>query len=443
MTSPRHPGARAPSRTTRRHPATPALQMTRLPGGLRVVSATMPDRASMALGIWVGTGSRYESAPTNGAAHFIEHLLFKGTSRRTAREISEAVEGCGGYLNAFTSEEHTCFHARAHHRQFPILADVLSDMFLHSTFLPREIAREREVIREEIAMYYDQPSQYVHEILNAATWPQQPLGRSITGTRETLRNLNRTSLLKHLNTHYSASNTVIAAAGPVDHETVVRYLAPRFRRYRTSPPPGFSPAQPSSRPPTIALHSRTCEQTQVALGFRTCSRHDPLRYSLRLLNAVVGENMSSRLFQSLREDRGLAYSIHSSLSFWEDAGDLVIGSGLDDKDLEGALRLIRRELRALTLRPIPRSEFARARDFVLGQLELSLESTENQMMTLGEQVLAYGRPFSLVEMQAPLLQVTPASIQTAARMFFVPDRCTLAVISPRKSKAGLNGLLGG
>ena len=308
----------------------------------------MPHMASVSLGLWVGMGSRYEPAEVNGVCHFIEHLLFKGTKRRSAREISQAVEGIGGYLNAFTSEEVTCFHARASAGRLEELLDVLVDMFLHSRFAPADIAKERDVIKEEIAMYLDQPQQQVQELLNATFWPGQPLGRPITGTARTLDVMRRRHLAGYLRENYVTGNTVIAAAGRLEHRQLLQAVARYAPHFTPGRRPQFAPAHSRQRAPLIRLITRKTEQTQIALGIRTCSRHDERRYALRLLNTILGENMSSRLFQVVREDRGLAYSIYSTASFFDDAGDLVISAGLDTDNLLSTLRLIMRELRRLT-----------------------------------------------------------------------------------------------
>lgn len=398
--------------------------------------------ASAAVGIWVGVGGRYESARRNGVSHFIEHMLFKGTARRSAREISEAVEGVGGYLNAFTSEENTCFHARAHHSRLEDLVDVLADMFLNSAFDPAEIDKEREVIKEEYTMYRDQPAQAVQELLNEASWPGHPLGRPLTGTPRTIDSLERADFLDHLATHYVAGTTVVAAAGHVEHAALVRLVKSRLGRFRPGTRPGFEPAPARKSGPVIRLHTRKTEQTQMALGIRTCSRHDPRRFALRLLNALLGESMSSRLFQTVREDRGLVYSIYSSTSFWEDTGDLVISAGLDPEKLNETLKLIANELHGLREKAPGKLEFNRARDYVIGQMDLALEGTENRMMALGEHLLGYGTVISPDATRQRLAKVTPAEIRAAARDFFHPEQATLALISPRRRIPGAIRILG-
>lgn len=413
----------------------------RITNGLTIATAEMPHMTSVSVGLWVGVGSRYEAAEINGVCHFIEHLLFKGTKKRTAKEISEAVEGIGGYLNAFTSEEATCFHARACHDRFEDLLDVLIDMLHNSKFSPAEIVKERQVIKEEIAMYLDEPHHLVQELLNATIWPGQPLGRPITGTNETLDALDRGKLVGYLSGNYVAGKTVLVATGKVKHQQVMKAANRCARHFQNGSGPVFAPAQNGQNAPRLKLFTKDTEQTQLALGIRTCSRHDERRYALRLLNTILGENMSSRLFQIIREDRGLAYSIYSAPSSFEDTGDLVISAGLDTDNLPKTLRLIVQELRRLVKTAPSRSELRRARDYVLGQIDLGQESTENQMNWIGEQLLGYGRIFSPKEIKRRLGEVTPAQIRSVAGDFFRPERLNLALVTPLKSDKHLARLL--
>ena len=414
---------------------------TRLPNGLTIATAAMPFMASVSVGIWVGVGSRYEAAELNGACHFIEHMLFKGTSKRTAEEISQAVEGVGGYLNAFTSEEMTCFHARAHADRFDDLLDVLADMVLRSKFAPAELAKEREVIKEEVVMYRDQPQQLVQEVLNATLWPGHPLGRSVTGDEKALDALSRAKLLAYLKNNYLASNTLIVVAGNVTHRRAVKAVSRHAKFFKIGPRPQFTPVKVNQREPRVNLNTRKVEQTQLALGIHTCSRHDERRHALRLLNTILGENMSSRLFQVIREERGLAYSIYSTPSFYDDTGDLVISAGLDTENLPQTLRLIVRELKCFTEAPPSAAELRRARDYTIGQIDLSLESTDNQMNWLGEQLLGYGKIFQPAEVKHRLRAVTAGQIRAVARDFFRPERLNLALVSPLKTDARLKHLL--
>ncbi|MBL9134494.1 MAG: insulinase family protein [Verrucomicrobiales bacterium] len=412
-------------------------RVSQLPNGLRIVTTSMPGMASVSVGLWIAVGGRYETADLNGVAHFIEHMLFKGTRRRSALKISQDVEGIGGYLNAFTSEDHTCFYSKALRDRYEDLIDVLFDMLLNSRFAPDDIRREREVIREEVAMYLDQPQQHVQELFNETLWPDHPLGRPLTGTLKSIARIGRGEMKRFLERHYGAPAMVVTAAGALDHAKIVEAVRQRTRHLGVRDRFTYIPFLHPPAGPFIRLHSKATEQSQIALGFRTCSRHDPQRYAVRLLNIVLGENMSSRLFQNIREDRGLVYSIYSSPSFWDDVGDMVISAGLDAEKLEPVIRLVMREVRSLTEKLVPKAEIRRALDYAIGQMELSLENTENHMMWLGEQMTTTGNLLTKTRIKDDLARVTAADIRAAARAYLSMDRCALAVVSPVRSDRGL------
>ncbi|MBM3840067.1 MAG: insulinase family protein [Verrucomicrobia bacterium] len=418
-------------------------RMSRHQNGLTVITAEMPHMASVSIGIWVGVGGRYEPAPLSGVSHFIEHMLFKGTRRRTAKQISQDIEGVGGYLNGFTTEESTCFYAKARHDRFRDLLDVLMDMFLNSTFDPVEIDKERSVIKEELAMYLDQPQHHVQELLNETLWPDHPLGRSLTGTNETLDAMRRADILRYLRQTYVSNRAVVAAAGNLSHDKFVKSVHRFARGFLQGARPRFAPVTHAQTAPRVCLFTKAVEQTQIALGIRACSRHDERRFALRLLSTILGENMSSRLWQILREERGLAYSIGSSISCFDDVGTLTISAGLDTEKVGEALRLTVREMKRLSSAAAPAAEFRRARDYVIGQIDLSLENTENQMMWLAEQFLGDGKILSPAEIKQRLSTVTANEVRAAARDFFRPERFSLALVSPLKKTAPLSKLLVG
>jgi predicted Zn-dependent peptidase len=412
-------------------------QVTQLENGLTVATAEMPHMASVSLGLWVAAGGRCEPVELNGVCHFIEHMVFKGTRRRSARQISQAVEGIGGYMNAYTSEETTCFYSRAHHDHLDALLDVLGDMILNSTFERLDIDRERNVIKDEVAMYLDQPHIHVQELLNATLWPDQPLGRPLTGTPNSLDRLQRKQLVRFMGEHYIAPATLIVAAGCVTHARFLKLVAPLAARFIPGARPHYFPAHNGQTRPQVKVCTKDVEQTQLALGVRTCSRHDSRRFALRLLNTILGENMSSRLFQVIREDRGLAYNISSAISFFDDTGDLVISAGLDTGSLPETLRLILREFRNMAERAPSPAELRRARDYVLGQFDLSLEGTENQMMWLGEQVLGHRRIIPPAEIKRRIARVTSTEIRSVAADFFRRDRLNLALVTPLRRAGNL------
>jgi predicted Zn-dependent peptidase len=415
---------------------------TQLDNGLTVVTKSMAQRASVSVGVWVGVGSRFEPARLNGVCHFIEHMLFKGTRRRTPRQISQAVEGIGGYLNAFTSEDHTCYYSKAPHDRFPELLNVLMDMLLNSTFPAAEIRKERSVIKEEILMYLDQPHQHVQEVLNEVLWPDHPLGRNIVGTDETLDRMSRSHLVTFLQNNYHAGNTVIAAAGNLKHDAIVAEVSRYAKRFPKAAKPLVMPSvEVNQTEPWLRLVTRDTEQTQLAMGIRACSRHDERRHALRVLNAILGENMSSRLFQVIREDHGLVYNIYSSVSLFEDVGSLTISAGLDTEALPKALRLIVQEFQRLREKPPTSAELRHAREYLLGQIDLNLEGTENQMMALGEQQLGYGSVSSPAGVKKKIAAITAAQVRQVARDFLRPENICLALVSPLKNDRGLKKAL--
>ncbi len=416
-------------------------ELTRLPNGLTIATSSMPHMTSVSVGLWVAVGGRFEPAPLSGAAHFIEHMLFKGTKKRTAAEISQAVEGLGGYLNAFTTEETTCFFSKAHHGRFDELLEALVDMFLHSKFDPKELAKERNVIKEELAMYLDQPQQHVQELLNETMWPDQPLGRSLTGTNETLDAMGRAELVRFMTTNYNTNSAVVAVAGNIDHGTVVKAVNRYAKAFPVNPRPQFVPATSDQSAPRVRLFSKETEQTQIALGIRSYSRHDPKRFALRVLNVVLGENMSSRLFQTIREEHGLAYNIGSQASALDDTGALTISAGLETDRIEKALKLTMRELSTLIKKPVGAAELRRARDYVTGQCDLSMENTENQMIWVGEQFIGHGKVEAPEVFKKEIEAVTPSQVRAVARDLLRPERMNLALVSPLKKADHLARLL--
>jgi predicted Zn-dependent peptidase len=408
-------------------------KIAQLANGLTLATASMPHMASVSLGIWVGVGGRYEPAALSGASHFIEHMLFKGTRKRSAKQISEDIEGIGGDLNAYTSEEVTCYFVKGCHDRFDTMFEVMRDMFFHSRFELGEFEKERGVILEELAMCVDQPQQYVLELLNEVCWPGHPLGRNITGSEQTLKALTRDQVVAFRREHYVGGNTLITVAGRFDYPRVLAAMARFARSLRPGRRADFVPVPDHQERPRLKLRTRATEQTQLALGIRTCSRHDERRFALRLLNCLLGENMSSRLFQVIREDRGLAYSIGSSLGVFDDTGTLTISAGLETEKLGPTLKLIQKELKGFTETAPALGELRRARDYLIGQMELSLENTANQMNWIGEQWLGYGKLIPLTVVKDHLLQVKPLEIRAAARDFFRPERLNLALVSPLKS----------
>lgn len=423
-----------------------SARFTTLPNGLRVASIAMPSSQTVAVGIWSAVGGRHEAGHEGGVSHFLEHLLFKGTKKRTARQISEEIEGVGGDLNAFTSEERTCYHAAASMEHLERITGVLSDMYRHSVLDPEEVERERNVIAEEIEMVRDEPSQHVHELLCAETWNGDALGRPITGTKQSLSAISRKDLTRHLRSHYTGARTILSVAGAtdvLDHEKIVKLAAKELGRI----PKGCT--APVSRPPRrqssprIVIETRDSQQTQLALSFRALGARDPRRFAASLLHVILGGNMSSRLFQELREARGLCYSVSSSLSTYSDCGSFEISLGLDGGNITKALRLILRECRRIELKSPSAAELKRACDYSIGTSRMALERASTQSYRLGNSLLTHGRIIAPEEVYERLARVTPEEVRKVASQVLNRRTLCLAMVGPGPSRKDLFEIVAG
>lgn len=418
-------------------------KLTTLPGGLRVATCEMPHAQTAAMGIWAPVGGRHEPAKLNGISHFIEHMLFKGTARRSAKRIMQEIEGVGGDMNAYTSEERTCYYATAAAEYFPRVCDVLCDIYTEPRFSKSDIERERGVIGEEILMYRDEPSSHVQEILNTTVWPGHPLGRPITGTLATIEGFGRDEFLDYRASHYHATSTVVSAAGNIRHDDVVArvagQLAAKLGRGRK---PSAKPCPPASNSPRLAVEARDVQQTQVALALPAFSHKDERRYAFHLMHVVLGGNASSRLFQELREKRGLCYSVSTHPLTLDDGGLFNISVGLDRKNLERSLRLIFAEFERMRTQPVGAAELKRAKEYAVGSSRMSLERTSSQNMRLGSSVLVYGKIVDPEVVHEKIRAVTADEIRSAAREILDPSRLTLALVGPTPDEAMLAKVLG-
>lgn len=407
---------------------------TKLPNGVRVATSSIDYVQSVSLGIWVGTGARFESDEMAGVSHFIEHLLFKGTKKRSPLDISQEIEGRGGYLNAFTQEESTCYYSRVPYDQLWRALDVLSDMYLNSRFEKCEVEREKGVILEEIMMYRDQPHHLCQENLTDALWNGHPLGRPVVGTPETIQPMSRKSVVDYRCSKYVPSNTVFAFAGKVDHDACVERVAGLLGRLKSRRRPSARSATPRTSQKGMVVRVGELEQAHVALGVRLFGRLDDRRYALRVMSAILGENMSSRLFQVVREKHGLAYSIHSSCHLFRDTGALTITAGLDRRNYVKAMKLIARELSRLKSRRIGAGELKRAKEYLIGQVRLGLESTTSNMMWLGDHTLSYGRLIPPEETIDVVSRITADDVFSLANTVLKPRRISLSIVSPKLPK---------
>lgn len=406
------------------------VKETVLANGLRVATSSLPAVESVAMGVWVGVGGRYENARLSGISHFIEHLLFKGTERLSARDISQAIEGRGGYCNAFTQEEMTCYFARVAYDHIWKVFDILAEMCLHPRFDPADIDKERGVIIEEIMMYRDQPEHVVHEMLSRILWQDHELGRPLIGTPESLRRLTRDHLLAFKKKKYVSENTVLTFAGHVTHDECVAHVTKLMKRFGHHREPAYKLVTPAVSQERLALKSKAIEQTQLAVGFRIFGRFDKRRYALKVLNVILGENMSSRLFQIVREKHGLAYAVHAGIQLFADTGALVISAGLDRSRKEKALELILRELCRLKHEPVSARELARAKEYIVGHLRLTLESPSGHMMWMGEHLLDYRTCISPEKVIRAVMSVQARDVLDVAGAIFKNRLVSLSLLSP-------------
>ncbi|HTL48616.1 MAG TPA: pitrilysin family protein [Verrucomicrobiae bacterium] len=405
-------------------------RQTRLANGLKVVTVSMPGRQSVSLGVWIRAGSRHEAPKTAGISHVLEHMLFKGTRRRSARRIKEEVEGNGGVLNAFTAEECTCYFAKIMKGRQGKAMDVLADMVKNAVVPPRELEKEKAVIIDEIKMIKDVPGEHIEDVMGEMLWPGHPLGRPISGSEESVGALKRGQILEYKARHYHPAGIVVSAAGPVSHAEVLEFAKRHFPAGNGKPAPQPVPADAAQKQPKAVFLGKKSEQTHFMIGMHGFSRYHPDRYKLALLSLVLGGNMSSRLFEELREKRGLAYDIRASAAFYEETGSFVIAAGVEPKKAWQALSQVMKELSKLRKTPVGRGELRRAKDYFMSQFYLSLEDTLEAMLWVGEASVYRDHVPSPEAICREIESVTADELrQTAAGLFQTP-RLNLALIGP-------------
>ncbi len=407
---------------------------TKLNNGLKVITHSMPRMQSVALGVWIKVGGRYELPQIKGVAHYIEHLLFKGSKNYSCRKIKESIEGVGGSLNGFTAEELTCFLVKIPSPHLNLAVDILSDMVLNPLFLSADIEKERTVILEEIKMYKDLPQSYVHELLDELLWPKQPLGASILGAFESISQMKRSDLADFKKHYYTPPNIVISAAGQLGHDKFSSRIKRIFSQLPGVKINTFLKAKESQTKPQLKLLDKDTEQTHLALGFRSFKREHPLKHALGLLNIVLGANMSSRLFNEVREKRGLSYEIGTQVKRFADTGAFVVHAGTDNKKVIPAIKLILKELVKVKKNPVTNGEFQRAKDFYLGQLMLALEDTLDNMLWIGETTAALDKTYTLADIVKEVNKVKRSDLQLAAEEIFQERNINLSLIGPLKDK---------
>ncbi|MCX6876718.1 MAG: pitrilysin family protein [Verrucomicrobia bacterium] len=405
----------------------PTYAWRQVPGGPRLAVATLAASECAALSLYVPAGSRDEATRPAGLAHFVEHMVFKGTARRTSRELSFEVENVGGQLNACTTEDHTVYEGRGEASLLPVLIDVLADMVWHAAFLKPEVILEREVIGEEITMYRESPSDHLGDLISGALWSPHPLGNPISGTLESIARIHRKELLEFRDRHHFRDDLVVAAAGPFTLDQVQAMLEPhlpgKFHHARRT-----LPFERPASPPCPVCEERDTDQVQLALAWHTPGRHHPLRHALRLLSLMLGETASSRLFLELREERGLCYHITSDVTLFADTGAFEVSAGLDPASRGEAIACILREINDIVAHGPRPGELDRAKRLVIAQSKLAFEATGAHAAWAGEGVLDFNEIPSPAHWRERILAVTDAAIQHAATLVFLDQQPTQAEI---------------
>ena len=403
-----------------------------LPNGLTLLTEAMPAVRSVALGIWLRSGSRQEHEEENGISHFLEHMLFKGTKNRTAEEIARSADSVGGHLDAFTAKECASFSTKVLDEHLPRAFDVLADLVKNPLFRPEHIAKERQVVQEEIKMVEDTPDDLVHEIFTQTYWRGHALGRPILGTRQTVGRFEREQLLDYFQRHYTPGNMLIAAAGHVEHAQVVELAAKEFGDAAVGARLEEGPA-PVAHPHIKHRRKKELEQVHICIGAPAYPQTHERRFACYILNTVLGGGMSSRLFQNIREKRGLAYAVFSNLNSFRDVGCLSVYAGTASQNAREVVRLIVEEFRRLKETPLSDEELQRAKDYLKGSLLLSLESTMSRMANLARLEMFFGRYISLDEIAAGVDAVSAEEVLQVARELIATDRIALTVLGPHNN----------
>jgi len=403
---------------------------SKLSNGQRIISHEMKDRESVGIGIIVGAGGRYEDNRIKGAAHFLEHILFKGSKKYSCEDIKEQIEGVGGSLNAFTTEELTCYYAKFPAKHLDNTFDILSDMILNPLILKDDVRKEGTVIIEEIKMYHDLPQFYVMELLDEMMWPKHPLGKNLAGTVESVSRMTQTDLKAFHRQNYRPGNIVVSACGRLKHDHLTKIVQKKFDKIKSTKRTSFKKADNSQLKPKLHSFRKNTEQMHLALGMLGLNIEHKDKYILMLLNIILGGNMSSRLFNEVREKRGLAYSISSGIKSLKDTGLLLIRAGVDNKKLVEAVNVILSELHKLKNNGVTNGEFIRAKDYYLGQVMLGLEDTLDHMLWIGESTICCNKTRKLQDIIKEVDKIKIGEVKRLAGQIFNEKRYNLAVVGP-------------
>ncbi len=399
-----------------------------LDNGLRLVTESMPHVRSVSIGVWLTRGSRHESDERSGIAHFVEHMLFKGTGSRSAEDIAQAIDSIGGQLDAFTAKEYASYYIKVLDEHLPLAVDLLSDIVMNPAFPDEEIAREKNVILEEIKMVEDTPDDLVHELFTQHFWQGHPLGRPILGSKETVESFTRATLDDYFRGVYIAPNLIVSAAGNIRHEDVRDRIASAFASVQQGT--AVTDGVPPRVVPQVVVRAKDLEQSHVCLGADSYPQNHDDRYVSYIMNTVLGGSMSSRLFQNVRERRGLAYAVFSGLSAYRDAGNITIYAGCSNKAVSEVVDVCVEELKTMKAAPVGDAELRRAKDHLKGSLMLSLENTASRMSHLARQEIYFDRHFGLDETLAGVERVTTDDVQRVARDLFSNGSLAATVLGP-------------
>ena len=416
-------------------------KITKLDNGLTIASQKIPKASSVSLGVWIKVGGRYENAAISGVSHFLEHMVFKGTKKRTYQQIKEAVEGVGGMLNAFTSEEFTCYYVKILAKHLNLSIDVLLDMVLMPLFDPAELKKEKQVIFEEIKMYEDLPHHVCYEKFAEIFWPQHPLGRNLAGNFRSLKKINRRELSAYRDKYYILPNMLVTACGNVRHAELVKLVSGNLRNKKqgkkTKAGFEYEPADRLVLSKRLVFTRRKIEQSRLCLGFGAFNRFDERRDALTLLHIALGANMSSRLFNEIREKRGLAYDISTSVRRFNDCGVFLIQAGIRTGKTAEALRLVKKELMLAAAGKITDAEIDRAKEYYIGQLMMGLEDTSENMIWGSERILTRGCAEDPKKIIARIRKVSRTQLKDTAKEIFNGKQPVLSVIGPIPDKEQL------
>lgn len=417
------------------------FKRVKLDNGIRIVCERIPHVRSVSIGIWVGTGSRSENQTNNGISHFIEHMLFKGTDKRSAKEIADSIDSIGGQLNAFTGKECTCYYTKTLDTHAEIALDVLSDMFFNSKFEKKDIDIERKVVIEEIGMYEDSPEELVHDVLSEVVWDGNALGYPILGTYDCLHGIDKDKIKGYLNDNYLPQNTVIAVAGNFEDERMVSLIEEKFSQWEASKDiqDGFQNAEFKAG---TKIKEKDTEQIHICMGFKGIEHGNDQLYPLLAVNNVLGGGMSSRLFQKIREEMGLVYSIYSYPSSYKNAGLFTIYAGMNPEHLDKVLELITKETRHMLKEGISKEELEKSKEQLKGNYILGLESTSSRMNSIGKSEVLLGRIYNPDEILKKIDEVNAERVDEVIKRIFSSDKMSFSAVGNIKKDIDINKIIG-